>query len=501
MGKPKIRLAIIAGDRMIGSAISLFRENCEYDIEVAFELGKKQADFFATSLSRITAREAHGGHLMKGKYYSGVAEKLFVRPDYFVLRDEFTQHMTRNSDSTKLKSHALNEINDYHTYYHILCDALALEVSSRCVTHVVFTNIPHLGYDTALHHVAIGLGLPVVILSQSLFPNKIFSLMNPKDYGAFRANPISPAFQIKRDENKEWFYMKGVAQDKGHHGRLSVGAVIQFIVYLFRKHPLRMLNPVYLFRVLKRMRRIYEGLPAWRDPFARFFHEDSLAYFEHLCEFENQEINLDGDFVYFPLQLQPEMTTSALGGLFVDQAYAIERLAALLPPGVRILVKENPKQGAYMRGPLFFHRLRRIPAATFLPSWVNTHELTRKSRFVATVTGTAGWEAICKGKPVLVFGRAWYRGLPGVVEYRDGLTYNEIASLEWEHSALEQASGALIQRCHDGIIDPAYVDIVPNFDEKQNASKIAALIAGLLHGSLRPTFEEVHESSDINVSV
>ena len=68
--------------------------------------------------------------------------------------------------------------------------------------------------------------------------------------------------------------------------------------------------------------------------------------------------------MYFALQLQPEMTTSALGGPFKDQALAIETLARLLPPGVRILVKENPKQGAYQRGPMFFHRLARIPGVT-----------------------------------------------------------------------------------------------------------------------------------------
>jgi hypothetical protein len=30
------------------------------------------------------------------------------------------------------------------------------------------------------------------------------------------------------------------------------------------------------------------------------------------------------------------------------------------------------------------------------------------------VSGTVGWEAVCRGKPVLTFGHAWYDGCEGV---------------------------------------------------------------------------------------
>jgi len=38
---------------------------------------------------------------------------------------------------------------------------------------------------------------------------------------------------------------------------------------------------------------------------------------------------------------------------------------------------------------------------------------------VATLTGTTGWEALMKGKPVLSFGYAWYAGCEGVFSVRD----------------------------------------------------------------------------------
>ena len=96
------------------------------------------------------------------------------------------------------------------------------------------------------------------------------------------------------------------------------------------------------------MRKISSAFPEWRDPFAKFFHVKQLTYFENLIEFECTEIDLNRKFVYFPLQLQPEMTTSSLGSRYSDQILAIEQLAKIIPTDCFIYVKENPKQTGKM---------------------------------------------------------------------------------------------------------------------------------------------------------
>lgn len=484
-----MRLMVLSTAKNTDSVLEVFRKIAGDDVVIALHIGDTTADFKASTLSRVNARQGARGHLMEDTPYRGAARALEDRPDYLDLRDEFEEHMMRTADSYRYKSHPLQWPHEFHDYYRILCDVIAARLIDEKITHCLFFNVPHLSYDTVLFQVAESLGIPSIIVSQSLFPDLFFSMTHPRDLGAFDpAGSVALPWPIAQGKPADLFYMKGIKQEREDGGRITPAAILNLVTFLALKRPLQAFNPVYIIGLLRRMQAIYGALPKWRDPFARFFHEDELAYFDHIAGFENQTLDLEGDYVYVALQLQPEMTTSALGGAFRDQALAIERLAAILPPGVRILVKENPKQGAYMRGPLFFHRLKRIPSVTFLPSWANTHALTERAACVATITGTVGWEAICRGKTALVFGKAWYRRLPGVVEYSDDLTWERIVATKPDHATLEAATGALAARMHKGVIDRHYTQLVPGYDAAANDAKVAKTLLALLRGEESVTF-------------
>ena len=182
------------------------------------------------------------------------------------------------------------------------------------------------------------------------------------------------------------------------------------------------------------------------------------------------------------------MSTSSLGGINRDQVLMIEHLAQRLPSGWRIYVKENPRQAGYARGPMFFHRLGRIEAVQYVPSNTNTHALSSKAKFVATVSGTAGWEAIRKGRPAVVFGNSWDKSLPGCFRWSDDLDLEQVVEDTFSHSNVERAYGAVLSKCHDGVIEDIYINMVDDFDRGANVETVSKSIVSLLLGEVGPTF-------------
>ncbi|MCY4303322.1 MAG: hypothetical protein OXC62_00820 [Aestuariivita sp.] len=488
----KIRLAAISTSKNTDDILKYLKKLKNDNLQVVLHIGDSSTDYKASSITRMNTKKAAKGHLFTKNKWSGAAFSLFESSDFDINMEDFIDHLYRRSELNSYKCHQLRSIQDYKDYYFILADRISEVLIERKVTHCLFFNVPHLTYDTIVYQVANSLSLPILIISQSIFPNHFFSLANIKNFGNFLQSKSALPYNVAKGRQHKWFYMKDIKQEYEESAKLTVGSTIQFLTFLLIKQPLKMLNPFYVTKLFKHMIKINHQFPKWRDPFAIFFHENSLAYFDYLAQFEKQEINLSDRFVYFPLQLQPEMTTSALGGGFRDQAYAIECLANILPKDVRILVKENPKQNSYMRGPMFFHRLNRIKSVFFLPSWANTHELIEKSCFVATITGTAGWEALTQGKPVLAFGKAWYRKFEGVFEWQNALTFDAITSKKFDHSSIKLNAGMLLSRSHSGVIDRHYQELVPNFDQEQNNYQVAKVIWELLNGERKMTFVDTN---------
>lgn len=171
-------------------------------------------------------------------------------------------------------------------------------------------------------------------------------------------------------------------------------------------------------------------LIAWRALFDGRFFRLALAFVSRMSgpnlrkEYARvvQNVEWNVPFVYFPLHYQPELSTLPLGGVYHQQILVAETIAAALPDGWELYVKEHPAQWwtrmrerySSVRYPGYYERLARIPGVRIIPFDTNTFELIDRARAVATVTGTAGWESLLRGKCPLVFGVSWYRDCPGV---------------------------------------------------------------------------------------
>lgn len=122
--------------------------------------------------------------------------------------------------------------------------------------------------------------------------------------------------------------------------------------------------------------------------------------------------------VYF-LHFQPERTTLPEAQEFVQQWKAVRVLSESLPKGYKLVVKEHPSTyrnhfSKKVRDPNFYKSLSSLKNVLLAPIRLTPFKLIDQSVAVATCTGTVGIEAIIRGKPVLVFGVAQYRGLKSV---------------------------------------------------------------------------------------
>ena len=124
--------------------------------------------------------------------------------------------------------------------------------------------------------------------------------------------------------------------------------------------------------------------------------------------------------------MQPELTSSPLGGVFVDQLLIIKMLSFFVPSDWLIYVKENPKQAwcnhvarcSSYRTVSFYEEILKLSNVRLVSLEEDTFELIKHAKAVASITGTACLEAITHGVPSLVFGSTYLEYAPNVYKIR-----------------------------------------------------------------------------------
>jgi hypothetical protein len=133
------------------------------------------------------------------------------------------------------------------------------------------------------------------------------------------------------------------------------------------------------------------------------------------------DVDLNKPFIYVALSYQPERTTSPMASIYVEQFLMVDLLAKTVPTGWQIYVKEHPTQftpAKFFRAQSgrtfdFYDDMAALPNVCLVPLATASYELIDHAQAVAATTGTVGWEAVLRGKPVLLFGHPWYRGCEG----------------------------------------------------------------------------------------
>lgn len=148
-----------------------------------------------------------------------------------------------------------------------------------------------------------------------------------------------------------------------------------------------------------------------------------------------EQVDFSEKFIYLPLGFQPERTTCPQAGVYDDQLLMIDTLARCLPQGWKLYVKENPNQlqGANIFSHMYrykgyYKHIASLKNVRLVPVNTSTYDLIKHAQAVAVGTGSAGWEALLRSKPAMVFGSVWYMYCGGALRVDDAISCRQALS-------------------------------------------------------------------------
>ncbi len=202
------------------------------------------------------------------------------------------------------------------------------------------------------------------------------------------------------------------------------------------------------------------------------------------------KVDVGKKFIVFFLHYQPEATTSPNGDIFANQYLCIETLLKNTPKDILIYVKEHPNQFmSHMQGHTkrikdFYDDLIKNPRVRLVPFEIDSFTLMTNAIAVSTVTGTVGWEAAVRKKPVIIFGLIWYERLKGVLRVTDDQTargiYDCIMNYKYDEQNILAYLYTFSQHSILAYHYKGYNELV-NYSREMSANNMAESLVSLLH--------------------
>ena len=241
------------------------------------------------------------------------------------------------------------------------------------------------------------------------------ALQNPEDYpfseardfinGIRKGEPLYTISQLQPENstNQE-------TDDEREATRFSAGKQILDTL----KTPARFVRDGIKCAVYKsryRRRDYYRDIPKFKK-----WHEGPLSklrtlYLDNIFDFDSFDPNID--YIYFPLQAQPEVALMLKGRYYTHFDAVINNVAQSLPVGTELYVNDHPHM-RNARLPTFYNRVRRLPNVRLLSMDIETRRVIQNAAAVICVNTTTGLEAAIHDTPVLTLANPDYTVIDGV---------------------------------------------------------------------------------------
>ena len=237
-------------------------------------------------------------------------------------------------------------------------------------------------------------------------------------------------------------YLGGFIKSNSSLLLLLVGALYDRLAYKVRRIPLD---------------RLVDNIDFWSLSFnQRLFRYRNLKRYKNEVKFSKFDDTVS--YYFYPLHLEPESVVLYFGGgMYQNQIKLIQNIAAQLPPGDILYVKDHPHDFGY-RSADDYIALTNVANIKLLENDFPGKAVIKNAKGVFTINGTSGFEAIILGKPAYIFGNAFYRNCPGAFQVQHirnlrELLYNHNAHYVANEEGLLKFVAAYLDSLSPGVVD------------------------------------------------
>lgn len=312
---------------------------------------------------------------------------------------------------------------------------------------ILFSDIPHTLYNYVIYRLAKRMGIPTIMYKGTKgFPDRMQYLDDFEErktlvaaYQELKSRGVQEdeisasvrAFyeeQVLKSERSKFSNMYAnhsnspkektvevvprIADVIGHIKRRTFFLTLKgFMFQLFHTSPIECLERASMSGLTRKWKNLQ-----WKRQRNVFQKEyDALV---------TEDPSLEEKYVYLPLHYQPEGSTNPMAGVFDNQLLMVDLLAAALPEGWKLYVKENAHQWDFPHAHLgrysgYYQHIVRHKNVVLVPTTANNLEIISHAHAIGVATGTTGVEGLMRGKPVLLFGYPWYRCADAVFPVSD----------------------------------------------------------------------------------
>ena len=146
---------------------------------------------------------------------------------------------------------------------------------------------------------------------------------------------------------------------------------------------------------------------------------NETIYIKKINKFNFDKLDNLDNFVYLPLQSQPEQTVDSYAPLFNNQIETSRQIAMNLPKDLYLVVKDHPNMFG-KRSPTYLEKIQRSPNVKLIDYKVSNYEILKKTRLMIGFSGSTFLEAALLNIPSILLGNiGTIKRLPNVYCHTD----------------------------------------------------------------------------------